>query len=103
MDFENFWNSYVEKDEKDTKTEQQKNQKKVQTNSVYEDDIKKKIDKYKNYSNQELLTELLTEANKQKKNGNLTNEKIEEMVSGLSPYLDNEQKQRLNEIIKLLR
>lgn len=103
MDFENFCNSYVEKDEKDTKTEQQKNQKKVQTNSVYEDDIKKKIDKYKNYSNQELLTELLTEANKQKKNGNLTNEKIEEMVSGLSPYLDNEQKQRLNEIIKLLR
>ena len=119
MDFENFCNSYdnqqngqfdrqseskakndfVNKNQNKTKIENQT----AGINGINEDEIKKKIEKYKNYDNQQLLTELLTEANKQKKSGNLTDQKLTEMIESMSPYLDDSQKQRLNEIAKLLR
>ena len=108
MDFEDYCKSYVEP-QKSENFEQQRenltklNDKKVESNSINEDEIKKKIDKYKNYNNQELLNELLKETNRQKKNGTLTDKKLDEMMNGLLPYLDNEQKQRMNEILKLLR
>ena len=108
MDFEDFCKSYVdtsknENFEKGKEDLTKSNNKKVESNFINEDEIKKKIDKYKNYSNQELLNELLKETNRQKKNGTLTDKKLDEIANGLIPYLDNEQKQRMNEILKLLR
>lgn len=111
MDFEDFCNDYTDqKQDKQFSTpkDQTKNSAQGQSqtlgaNGISEDDIKKKIEKYKNYSNQQLLTELLAEANKQKMSGNLTEQKLQQMIEGISPYLDDAQKQKLNEIAKLLR
>ena len=70
MDFEDFCNSYVEPQKNDNYETQNENltksnNKKVESNFINEDEIKKKIDKYKNFSNQELLNELLKETNRQ--------------------------------------
>ena len=109
MYFEDFCNEYnLSTKEQTQQTKQavnnkEQNDQNVSKSGISEDEIIKKIDKYKNYNNQQLLTELLTEVNKQKKSGNLTDKNLQEMIASLSPYLDNEQKQRLSEISKLLR
>lgn len=107
MDFENFCNSYTNepKDEEFfvKNTSENQNVNKESINQMNESDIQNKIEKYKGYNNQQLMAELLAEANKQKRNGNLTEKNLQEMVANLSPYLDESQKKRLNEIIKMLR
>ena len=109
MDFEDFCKQYSQSPTEQTQqTEKTVNSKgpkgqNVGASGINENEIKSKIDKYKNYNNQQLLTELLTEVNKQKKSGNLTDKSLQEMIASLSPYLDNKQRPRLNEISKLLR
>ena len=65
--------------------------------------IKEKMQKYQNMNQQELLTELLKESKKQKQNGNLDNKKLDEIRNSMSALLDDEQKKRLEELIKMLR
>lgn len=71
--------------------------------NIDEEEIKEKIQKYQNMNQNELLSELLKETKKQKQNGNLDNQKLEEIKNSMSTVLNDEQKNRLDELIKLLR
>ena len=99
MDFENFCNSYVPEPEKPKNSDAEK----VFKQNVDETDIKEKINKYKNYSDSQLLNELIKEVSKQKKEGKLTDNKMQDIVAGIMPYLDETQRKKLNDILILLR
>lgn len=71
--------------------------------NIDEEEIKEKIQKYQNMNQNELLSELLKETKKQKQNGNLDNQKLEDIKNSMSTVLNDEQKNRLDELIKLLR
>ena len=68
-----------------------------------ETEIAKKIEKYQNMSQSELLSELLKESSKQKQNGNLDDKKLEEIKNSLSGVLTKEQQTKLDDLIKMLR
>lgn len=106
MDFEDFCESYKPKPENKQKNDVNANSKsdsKTNSYSAKQEDWQEKIEKYKSYSNEQLLSELLKEVNIQKRSGNLTDEKLKEIVGSLSPFLDEKQKEKLNEIVKMLR
>lgn len=60
------------------------------------------LDKYKNMSNNELMSNLFSEASKLKKEGKLDDEQLNRLKSTISPFLNNDQQQMLNEIIKAI-
>lgn len=60
------------------------------------------LDKYKNMSNNELMSNLFSEASKLKKEGKLDDEQLNSLKSTISPFLNNDQQQMLNEIIKAI-
>lgn len=66
-------------------------------------ELTKKIEKYKNMNQSELLNELLKESGKQKQNGNLDDKKLQDIKNSLSGVLTEEQQSRLDDLIKMLR
>lgn len=60
------------------------------------------LDKYKNMNNNELMSNLFSEASKLKKEGKLDDEQLNSLKSTISPFLNNDQQQMLNEIIKAI-
>lgn len=60
------------------------------------------LDKYKNMNNNELMSNLFSEASKLKKEGKLDDEQLNRLKSTISPFLNNDQQQMLNEIIKAI-
>lgn len=60
------------------------------------------LDKYKNMNNNELMSNLFSEASKLKKEGKLDDEQLNSLKSTISPFLNNNQQQMLNEIIKAI-
>ena len=79
-------------------------QKNAQNQSIIDkNEIKEKFEKYQNMNQTELINELLKESNIQKQKGNLDEKKLDEIKNSLSPLMDEEQKNRLNELINMLR
>ncbi len=74
--------------------------KKVQQN--YGDFVKDFVDKYGELSEQELITEMLKLVANKKSEGNFDAEKIKQMAGVLSPLLDQEQQQKMQNILKYL-
>ena len=70
---------------------------------VKKEDVSELIDKYSTYSEDDLMKEFLEESKKQKDSGELSNEKISKIKSVLSPYLDEQQKQKLEDLIKMVK
>lgn len=60
------------------------------------------IKKYQNYSQSELMAELIKTANEEKQNGNLDKEKLMNIKSTLTPYLNSNQLQFLERIMEKL-
>lgn len=60
------------------------------------------IKKYQNYSQSELMEELIKTANEEKQNGNLDKEKLMNIKSTLTPYLNSNQLQFLERIMEKL-
>lgn len=60
------------------------------------------IKKYQNYSQSELMAELIKTANEEKQNGNLNKEKLMNIKSTLTPYLNSNQIQFLERIMEKL-
>lgn len=61
------------------------------------------IDKYSNFSNDELLSELIKQTNQKKQNGSLDNQKLDQIYTTLSSILPQENKQNLDEIFRRLK
>lgn len=66
--------------------------------SKYEDII----NKYKNMNQNDLMSNLLTEAMKLKKEGKLDANSLSNLKSTLSPFLNTEQKEMLNNLINVI-
>ena len=67
-----------------------------------DDNIKNMFSKYQSMTETELQTELIKEVNKQKQSGNFSPQKISEIKDAILPFLNDEQKQKLEQIIKML-
>lgn len=75
----------------------------VKTQKLSEEELKIKLDNYKDMNSDMLMSELIKETNKQKANGNFNEKTISELSSTLKPMLNDVQKQKLDEILKMLR
>ena len=68
-----------------------------------EENIEDIYNKYKDKSESELMGDLFNTVNKQKKDGTFDYEGIENAISKISPYLTEEQSERLKGILKTLK
>lgn len=65
-------------------------------------EVKDLYEKYKDYSQDQLLSEFLSSSKKKIKQGSLSKEKLENTIDTLSPYINSEQKSFLDNLIKKL-
>ena len=81
-----------------------------ETDEIYQkadkDSVKNAENMYKKYSGksqEELQSELFKLVSKNKQSGQLNEKQIENFTSQVSPLLDPNQKQKLNEIINMIK
>lgn len=84
---------------KDFKSFTSENKKILDENKDKIDDIEKLLDKYRNMDNNQLMYNLLSEANRLKREGKLDRNELNGIKNTLTPFLNSEQQQLLNEII----
>lgn len=65
-------------------------------------DLKDKINTYQNMTEKQLQAELFKEVSRQKQNGTFSLQRIEEVKNKLLPMLTEEQRQKLEGLIKML-
>ena len=65
-------------------------------------DIEDKIKKYEKLSQSELMQEFIKESKKQKRNGNLDSEKINNIKNTLTPFLSSDQQKQLDYLIGMV-
>ena len=87
------------KKEEETKNAD-KNKNVYNNNQIDEEEAKNIYEKYKNCSKNELINELHSVISNGKKNGTITNQKINDTVKNLMPYLNDNQKEFLESIMK---
>ena len=85
----------------------QKTQKNTQNNQNFEnvdidENIKNMFSKYQSMTEAELKTELFKEVNRQKESGNFSPQKLAEIKDAMLPFMNDEQKQKFEQIIKML-
>ena len=68
-----------------------------------EQEISQLIDKYSTYNHDELMDEFLKETEKKKENGEIDDEKLSKVKNLLTPYLSQEQMERLNDLIDMVK
>lgn len=66
-------------------------------------DMNRSIEELSQKSENELMSELLSVANAKRKDGTLDNSSLEEFRKAIAPSLNNEQLNKLNEIIDMLK
>ncbi len=88
------------------KTFEEKNENKENstnnTNKTAEQQAKDIYNKYKNYSQSQLIEEFFTTSKEKLKNGSLTYEKLQQTENMLAPYLNTQQKEFLKGLINKL-
>lgn len=67
-----------------------------------EEKVKQTYEKYKNYSQDELLQELMRSVNAQKQNGTFDKERLLSTLSLVMPSLNSEQRRKLEELLSHL-
>lgn len=60
------------------------------------------LNKYKNMNSNDLMSNLISEAMKLKREGKLDNASLQSLKTTLTPFLNNEQQEMLNSIIKTI-
>lgn len=87
MDFKTFSNNYTPPKNEPKPSAEQTTQ-----------DYEQTINKYKDLSQQELMTELLRQTQAMKSQGRWDEQNMQKMTDTLMPYLNNEQKNMLHNI-----
>ena len=67
-----------------------------------EEKVKQTYEKYKNYSQDELLQELMRSVNAQKQNGTFDKQRLISTLSLVMPSLNSEQRRKLEELLSHL-
>ena len=87
---------------RDFKSFIKENEKTLNENKEKASEYQDLIDKYKNMGNDELMSNLLSEASKLKQQGKLDSNQLNNLSSTLSPFLNSEQKDMLANLIKAI-
>lgn len=85
-----------------TKTSQPKNSN-VKNKKMEQGDIQDMLDKYSRLSKDELMSEFLRASKQKKMEGGLSDEECNKLDSVLSPYLSDEQKKTMQELLEKSR
>lgn len=72
-------------------------------NKTQVESVESKLKEYENLSQAELMQEFIKESKKQKENGELTDEKIENIKQTLIPLLNNEQQKNLDYLLGIIK
>lgn len=79
----------------------------VNSNNIDKSDAKQTVEnmlnKYGSYSEDELWSEFVNQTNEKQKSGELSGEKLDKIANTLTPYLNEEQKERLKSILKMVK
>ena len=87
---------------KDFKSYCKENKKILDENKEKADAYQKILDRYKDMDSNELMRNLFSEANKLKQEGKLDQTQLASMKSAISPFLNDEQRQMLDNIIRAI-
>ncbi len=71
--------------------------------SEREGEINDLVNKYRGYSEDELVNEFVRQTNFKRQNGEMDDAGLDRIKDTLSPYLNKEQQARLNEIMKMVK
>ncbi|MGN0960851.1 MAG: hypothetical protein ACI4PF_01475 [Christensenellales bacterium] len=91
------FSEYIKNENKGKDDEGQKNKKYTQA------ELEEMINKYSNYGKDQLMSEFLKLTLKKKKNGELKASDLERVKNTLSPMLNEEQKNNLNQILEMVK
>ena len=72
------------------------------TEKIDENDVKRMIDERSGKSEEELLDELKSKVNESKSQGKFNDKELNNFKKTVLPFLNEEQKSKLDEIIKLI-
>ena len=78
------------------------NEKIVEENKTKANEYEQIINKYKNMNQSDLMSNLFTEASKLKKEGKLNSSSLNSLKTSLSPFLNSEQQDLLNSLVKAI-
>ncbi len=78
------------------------NEKTIEQNKDKAQDYEQILNKYKDMDQNGLMSALLSEASKLKREGKLNKETISSIKTTLAPFLDDKQRQMLNELVKAI-
>ena len=79
-----------------------KNTRPEETSQSSQADLRKTAEKYGKKSDEELLGEIIKAANQGKRDGTLSAENLDTFAQNVAPMLNEEQKQRLYSVIKMI-
>ena len=71
-------------------------------NPAAENNVEEQLKKYENLSQAELMQEFIKESKKQKQNGNLDRDKMENIKSTLLPFLNSNQQKQLDYLMGIV-
>lgn len=97
-----FADKNFEENKKDEELTEELKKRAENIDKTTKENINNLYNKYKNYSEQDLLNEFLTTSKDKIKDGSLSKEKLESTINTLSPYITSEQKSFLDNLIKKL-
>ena len=87
---------------RDFKSFAKENENIINENKNTADNYEKLLNKYKNMDNNELMSNLLSEANKLKKEGKLDSNMLNTLKTSLLPFLNTEQQEMLKNLIEAI-
>lgn len=87
---------------RDFKSFAKENQHILNEDKTKTDEFQNLLDKYKNMSNDELMSNLFIEASKLKKEGKLDSSTLSNLKSTINPFLNSEQQSMLDNIINVI-
>ena len=87
---------------RDFKSFAKENEKIIKENKGKTEEYQDILNKYKNMNNNDLMRNLLNEATRLKKEGKLDSSSLNSLQSTLSPFLNNDQKDMLSNLIKTI-
>jgi len=70
---------------------------------ISEEELKNKIDEYSSYSSENLMNEFIRLTNEKKQRGELDDSELEKLKNTISPMLNNEQKNNLDKLLKMVK
>ena len=87
---------------RDFKSFAKENEKIFEENKEKANDYQDILNKYKNMDNNELMSNLFSEATKLKSEGKLDSQSLNNLKSTLAPFLNNDQQAMLNNLVNAI-